>query len=131
MKGHKLLFLFILLGSFFLPYLNAGQQTDDLYTRRFAFLVGANYGGKDRITLRYAVDDAKAVQTVFEEMGGILPEDSRFLAEPSRKVFFEQIRALAEDVKQAKEKFRRVEAIFYYSGHSDEESLFLGNERIS
>ena len=39
---------------------------DKLYTRRFAFLVGANHGGKDRITLRYAIDDARAVQHVLE-----------------------------------------------------------------
>ena len=131
MKRHKLIFVFILMGLFFLPRLEADQQTDKLYTRRFAFLVGANYGGEDRITLRYAIDDARAVQTVLEEMGGILPEDSRFLAEPSRKDFFEEIKTLASDVKQAKENFRRVEVIFYYSGHSDEENLFLGRDRVS
>jgi hypothetical protein len=102
-----------------------------LYTRRFALLVGANHGGKDRVTLRYAVDDARAVQKVLEEMGGILPKDSRFLADPSRKAFFEEIKTLASNVKQAKENFRRVEVIFYYSGHSDEENLFLGSDRVS
>jgi len=131
MKKHKFIIIVFLIGLFCLPGLTADQQTDDLYTRRFAFLVGANHGGKDRITLRYAVDDAKAVQNVFEEMGGILPEDSRFLADPSRETFFKEIKDLAEHVKQAKEKFRRVEVIFYYSGHSDEENLFLGHERIS
>jgi hypothetical protein len=131
MKKHKFIILVFLIGLFCLPGLTADQQTDDLYTRRFAFLVGANHGGKDRITLRYAVDDAKAVQNVFEEMGGILPEDSRFLADPSREAFFKEIKDLAEHVKQAKEKFRRVEVIFYYSGHSDEENLFLGSDRIS
>jgi len=131
MKRHKLLFFFILIGLFCLPYLKADKQTDELYTRRFAFLVGANHGGKDRVTLRYAVDDARAVQKVLEEMGGILPDDSRFLAEPGRDSFFDAIKTLAVDVKQAKEKFRRVEVIFYYSGHSDEENLFLGNDRVS
>jgi hypothetical protein len=122
------LLAFILLG-----YLGlfAKQQTDELFTRRFAFLVGANDGGKDRVTLRYAVDDARAVQEVLEEMGGILPGDTRFLADPSREAFFEEIKTLAEDVAQAKEKFRRVEVVFYYSGHSDEENIFLGDDRVS
>ncbi|UCE41169.1 MAG: caspase family protein [Candidatus Aminicenantes bacterium] len=131
MKRYKLLIGFILLGLFCLPYLKADQKTDELYTRRFAFLVGANHGGEDRVTLRYAIDDAKEVQKVLEEMGGILPDDSCFLANPSREVFFKEIKTLAEDVKQAKKNFRRVEVIFYYSGHSDEENLFLGRERVS
>jgi hypothetical protein len=131
MKKHRLLSVGILTCLLCLPCLKAGQQADDLYTRRFALLVGANDGGDDRVTLRYAVDDARAVQKVLEEMGGILPDDSRFLTEPSREAFFKEIKTLAEDVKQAKENFRRVEVIFYYSGHSDEESLFLGKDRVS
>jgi hypothetical protein len=111
--------------------LKADNQTDGLYARRFALLVGANDGGNDRVTLRYAVDDAQAIQKVLEEMGGILPGDSRFLADPGRETFFEEIKILAEDVAQAKEKFRRVEVIFYYSGHSDEENIFLGSDRVS
>ncbi len=111
--------------------LRAEQQRDELYTRRFAFLVGANHGGEDRVTLRYAVDDARAVQEVLEEMGGILSGDTRFLAEPSREVFFREIKTLAEVVARAKEKFRRVEVVFYYSGHSDEEHIFLGEDRVS
>jgi len=109
----------------------AEEQQDELFTRRFALLVGANHGGKDRVTLRYAVDDARAVQNVLEEMGGIYPRDSRFLANPTRAAFLQEIRTLSGNVKQAKEKFRRVEVIFYYSGHSDEENLFLGHDRIS
>jgi hypothetical protein len=131
MKRHKLLFFCILTCLLSLPYLKADRQTDELYTRRFALLVGANHGGEDRVPLRYAVDDARAVQKVLEEMGGILTDDSRFLANPSREVFFKEIKTLAEEVKQAKENFRRVEVIFYYSGHSDEENLFLGRDRVS
>jgi hypothetical protein len=124
-------FAVLIIISICIPLLKADQQTDELFTRRFALLVGANHGGKDRVTLRYAVDDAKAVQKVLEEMGGILPSDSLFLADPSRDAFFKSITTLSEEVNQAKEKFRRVEVIFYYSGHSDEENLFLGDDRIS
>ena len=131
MKRYTCVFAVFLIISICIPHLRAEHQRDELFTRRFALLVGANHGGKDRVTLRYAVDDARAVQKVFEEMGGILPPDSRFLADPDRDAFFKSITTLSEDVKQAKEKFRRVEVIFYYSGHSDEENLFLGSDRVS
>ena len=109
----------------------AAPRTDELYARRFAFLVGANHGGKDRVVLRYAVDDAKAVKDVLEEMGGVLAGDTRFLADPRREVFLQEMRALAGDVARAKGVSRRVEIVFYYSGHSDEESLFLSDGRVS
>jgi hypothetical protein len=131
MKKFRRVSILLLLCHLVLPNLMADQKADQLYTRRFALFVGANHGGDDRVTLRYAVDDAKAVQKVLVEMGGILAEDSRFLADPSRDAFLEGIKVLTEEVKQAKEKFRRVEVIFYYSGHSDEENLFLGRDRVS
>ncbi len=127
----EILLAAMIFGSLSLPAPAAGQTTDQLYTRRFAFLVGANDGGKGRITLRYAVDDARAIGGVFEEMGGILPGDSRLLEEPDRDTFFREIKILAENVARAKDRFRRVEVIFYYSGHSDEESIFLGDDRVS
>jgi hypothetical protein len=108
----------------------ADGQSDRLYTRRLALLVGANNGGVDRAVLRYAVNDARAVGQVLEDMGGILPGDSRYLEDPDRAALLGTIRALAADVDRAKLTFRRVEVIFYYSGHSDEEALFLGQERV-
>ena len=131
MKKHLFLFMVLVFSLLGQLGLQAENQTDELYTRRFAFLVGANNGGEDRVTLRYAVDDAEEIQKVLVEMGGILPGDSRFLADPDRETFFKEIKALAASVEQAKEKFRRVEVIFYYSGHSDEEHIFLGKDRVS
>lgn len=118
----------ILLGSHL--GLDAGQS-DRMVTRRFALLVGTNDGGKERITLRYAVADARAMKTVLEDMGGVLPQDSRLLEEPSRETFMREMQALAESIAEARDKFRRVEVFFYYSGHSDEDSLFLGESRIT
>jgi hypothetical protein len=109
---------------------SAPAQSDELYTRRLALFVGANKGGADRAVLRYAVDDARAVGEVLEDMGGILPGDARYLEEPDKAALLEAIRTLAAEVDRAKLKSRRVEVIFYFSGHSDEESLFLGEERV-
>jgi len=119
----------ILLGSHL--RLDACGQSDRMVTRRFAFLVGANNGGKERGTLRYAVADARAMKTVLEELGGVLPQDSRFLEEPSRETFLTEIQALARSLTEARDRFRRVEVFFYYSGHSDEDSLYLGDGRVT
>jgi hypothetical protein len=120
-----------LLGFLVHPGPVAGRQTDHLYTRRFAFLVGSNNGGNGRVVLRYAVEDARAIGRVLEEMGGILPGDSRFLEEPGREDFFREFMALSDEVNQARERHRRVEVILYYSGHSDEADIFLGEDRVS
>ncbi len=131
MIKYKFFLILGLIGLMIQPALIAGQQSDQLYTRRFAFLVGANNGGKDRVTLRYAVDDAKALEEVLEQMGGLLPGDSHFLEEPDREKFFREVDELAKEVEKARKTFRRVEVIVYYSGHSDEESIFLGDSRVS
>jgi hypothetical protein len=108
----------------------ASAQPDGIFTRRLALLVGANRGGPDRPELRYAVDDARAVGRVLEDMGGVLPGDARYLEDPDRSALLAAIRSLAADVDKARRTSRRVEAIFYFSGHSDEEALFLGQERM-
>ena len=48
-----------------------GQTQNEMYIRRFAFIVGANQGGSGRVTLNYAVEDARSIKKVLEDMGGI------------------------------------------------------------
>ena len=38
--------------------------------RRFALIAGANHGGGDRVTLRYAVSDAEAMRRVLRGIAG-------------------------------------------------------------
>ncbi|NTV81554.1 MAG: hypothetical protein HGA24_09055, partial [Candidatus Aminicenantes bacterium] len=47
---------------------SSDRQPDQLFTRRLALFVGANKGGPDRAVLRYAIDDARAVGKVLEDM---------------------------------------------------------------
>lgn len=107
------------------------QHLKKVSTKRFALVVGANDGGADRVILRYAVSDAKAMKKVLEEMGGISPADSILLEEPDRRTLFTQLGKMKAMIKKAKEEYRRVEAILYYSGHSDEQYILLGSEKIS
>jgi hypothetical protein len=129
----RILLLTGILGfCFFQALYAAGEEpADEQVTRRFALIVGVNDGGKGRVKLRYAVSDAKAILAVLENLGGISPDDSRLLIEPTRETLFWEIDRLRGRITRAKEKYRRVEAIFYYSGHSDEGHFLLGKEKVS
>jgi hypothetical protein len=111
--------------------IQAGQEANKAITKRFAMLIGANNGGKERVQLRYAVSDAKTIGKVFEEMGGVVPDDHILLEDPDRKTFFLEMGRLKEKINNSKTEYRRVEVIFYYSGHSDEDHIFLGSEKVS
>lgn len=105
-------------------------QADAQVTRRFALIVGANHGGRARETLRYAQRDAKAVAAVLEQLGGVERGDRVLLLEPSP----EQLKLALDDLKKraaaARESRQRTELLFYYSGHSDERGLLLGEQRV-
>ena len=109
----------------------AGESPNKMVTRRFAMVVGANDGGAGKAKLQYAVSDAESMRKVLEELGGILPDDTIFLAEPSREAFFAGMKKLQDKIIQNKEKYRRTEIIFYYSGHSDENHILLGTDKVS
>jgi hypothetical protein len=99
--------------------------------RRFAMIAGANDGGPKRVKLQYAVSDASSVMKVLSEMGGISQEDSLLLIDPDRKKFIFGLRLIQEKINQARSETGRCEFILYYSGHSDDESILLGKEKIS
>ncbi len=111
--------------------LYAHKGEDKITARRFAFIVGANNGGEGRVKLRYAIDDARSIANVLKNMGGVLSEDIRFLKDPDKKTLFSEMKKMKTGVNRAGSKYRRVEVIFYYSGHSDDKYLLLGNEKVS
>jgi hypothetical protein len=107
-----------------------GVQVSDT-TRRFGIFIGANNGGRERVTLRYAVTDARSMLNVFREMGGIGSDDYILLVEPSVREINSRLDAIHTQVLRARGTNRRTEIIFYYSGHSDEEGLLLNREKYS
>ncbi|MDR1950382.1 MAG: caspase family protein, partial [Spirochaetaceae bacterium] len=107
-----------------------GQPAENS-TKRIGLFIGSNNGGRERIMLRYAVSDARAVSRVFSDMGGIAGNDNTLLIEPRLRDIGDHINAMAEAVNRAKATHKRTEIVFYYSGHSDEEGLLLGRERLS
>lgn len=98
--------------------------------RRFAFLASANDGGAGRTRLRYAATDARAVSRVLTEMGGVSSADLVLADEPDRAGFLRQLDALRHTVAVSRVPDVRIELIFYYSGHSDEEGLLLRGQRV-
>ena len=97
---------------------------------RFTLVVGSNYGGKGRERLRYAVSDARSMMQVLEKMGGVNDTDSMLLVEPDRNEFMKALAGMKSKISRARSSSRRIEVIFYYSGHSDQEGILLGNQKV-
>ena len=116
---------------FHISLMHADQSHKNVEIKRFAIVVGANNGGPDRIMLKYAVSDAVSLSKVLEDMGGVSEGDSILLEDPDRKTFFSQMKKLNQKINNARSEYRRVEVIFYYSGHSDEKNILIGKEKIS
>jgi hypothetical protein len=107
------------------------QDDDPRGIRRFGLFVGVNDGGGTRQQLRWAVSDAEKLSNVMTEVGGILPGDSLVLADPGVRAVDNGFDRIDRLIGTAGENARRVEFVFYYSGHSDETGLLLGDEHIS
>ena len=109
----------------------AFAQAEDA-ARRFAFIAGANDGGPKRTVLRYAHSDAKAMARVLTQLGGIDNRDSVILLEPDRFDFEAGLARMRGILERAqKNGSSRIELVFYFSGHSDEQGLMLGDDLIT
>jgi hypothetical protein len=99
--------------------------------RRFALIASANDGGAGRSNLRFADSDARAVADVMRTLGGVRTDDLVMLPSARRRSLrggFDQIAKLISGVPGGR---TQRELFVYYSGHSDEEGLLLGGERVS
>ncbi|TPV94442.1 MAG: caspase family protein [Myxococcales bacterium FL481] len=97
---------------------------------RFALFVGANNGGDERAVLQYAGADADAVARVMRDIGGVGHGARSQLVDPTPEQLQAAFSELGERVKAAQGGGRRVEFVFYYSGHSDESGLLLGDQHV-
>ena len=120
--------IFFVLICIFSANLFATENSDVVSVERFALYVSANNGGKEREILRYATSDAEKLKNAMQEIGGVDSENSILLKEPNQVEVEKALQDFAEKVNSAKKSARRTEFIFYYSGHSDENALLLGEE---
>ncbi len=107
--------------------------------RRYALAVGANDGGSNRHTLRYAVSDAENFARVMETLGGVYASDLVLLKQPSLIVLEDALENLRHRVdgsseersKESEGSGNRTQVMVYYSGHANETGLLLGEEIFS
>jgi caspase domain-containing protein len=124
----SLAFLLLLIAA---PQARATEPAGSVRLRRFALLVGVNDGGAARARLRYAASDAHAMARVLESLGGVAAGDLVFVADGSRRALQDGFAKIEQMLRAEQTRGVRRELVFYYSGHSDEEGLLLGGERIS
>jgi len=113
------------------PSAAAAAPDENSSIRRFALIVGSNNGGADRVRLKYAHSDASSMARVLRDLGGVSRRDSMVLIEPTHgdlRSGFVRMRSKLEKARRAGE---RLELIFYYSGHSDENGLLLNGEHFT
>ena len=136
MKAKKII-LFVLIvcllntGAIYSGQTKDSQEQGKAVIKRYAMAVGANDGGKDRVLLQYAISDAKSILNVLQELGGVDEEDILLLEEPDVRTVYTEMGKLQSQIEESKAKYGRVEFIFYYSGHSDDNYILLGDEKIS
>ena len=97
--------------------------------RRFALVIGANDGGPERATLRFAETDARTVAGVMTELGGVSPSDRVLVLDPDKASLIVALGELRRRIEAV--DGQRTEVIVYYSGHSDERGLLLRTQRFT
>ncbi|MEW6515499.1 MAG: caspase family protein [candidate division FCPU426 bacterium] len=127
----KTIRLFLLLNAFVLAAAVPAPAAPQDSMRRFALVVGADDGGPERGRLQYAESDARLMTRLLQKLGGVFPIDCVFLLQPDRERLLGGFRDLQEKIRRARETAKRIELVFYYSGHSDEEAVLLGQDRLS
>lgn len=131
MKKPIAIILLLLTASISLVYSQNGEHADQLAVERFALYIAANNGGTNREQLRYAISDAKRLAQTLEEVGGVDNRNSLLLTDPGRRQIHEAFDLFARKIEERRGKARRTEFILYYSGHSDETALLMGEETFS
>ncbi|MFO0726721.1 MAG: caspase family protein [Myxococcota bacterium] len=98
--------------------------------RRFGLVISANDGGAGRSKLRYAESDAASFGSLLKSLGGVEDGDRINLAQPAQADIERGFQEIQRAVEAARPSTERVELIFYYSGHSDENGLLLGDYNV-
>jgi hypothetical protein len=98
--------------------------------RRFALVTGSNDGGENLVRLKYAESDARSFAAVMQDLGGVKAQDIVLVSTPTLARFQDALRKIGLMIAAPHETGERRELILYYSGHSDDDGLIMGNERF-
>jgi hypothetical protein len=103
----------------------------DVRLRRYVLLVGVDDGGPTRARLRYATTDARAMSRVLQSLGGVAAGDVVFVSDASRAAVDGGFAEVERRLRAGATPGVRRELLVYYSGHSDEDGLMVGKDRVS
>src|SRR5262249_50263202 len=84
----------------------------------------------ERAHLRFADSDAQAVASVLRLLGGVRENDITVVQHANRAKLQAAFESLKQQISIGRTPDVRAELFVYYSGHSDEDGLLLGNERV-
>jgi hypothetical protein len=107
-----------------------GEGPPEPRLRRFALIASSNDGGRDRTPLRFADSDAATMAHVLRRLGGLREEDLVLLTGARRRSLQASFARVRAAIQAAAAENARRELIVYYSGHSDEQGLLVGGERV-
>ena len=109
----------------------ADAPADATALRRFALIASSNDGGPSRARLRFANSDAESVARVLGSLGGVRDADLILTRDTTRASLQQAFASLRDRIGREQRAQVRREVFVYFSGHSDEEGLLLGGERVS
>ena len=119
--------LIAIAGGFFC----SAQESEAVGVDRYALFVGSNMGGQNTQRLYYAESDAIAFLKTMKEIGGIPQSNAVLLLDPTKDDLNDAMDSVSELIRRNSRRSKRSEFLFYYSGHSDENALQLGNANYS
>ena len=109
----------------------AEPAADTTSLRRFALIASSNDGGPNRTRLHFANSDGESVGRVLAGLGGVRESDLILLGDATRSRLTQAFADLKSRVGRESRPQVRREVFVYFSGHSDEEGLLLGGERVT
>jgi hypothetical protein len=98
--------------------------------RRFAVVAGNDEGGDGTRPLLYARDDARKIHEILTRLGGIQPGDSELVLNGKAADLLAALGRVEKRIREAAEHSQRTALLFYYSGHSKDGALRLGDTEI-
>ncbi|MFO0728569.1 MAG: caspase family protein [Myxococcota bacterium] len=96
----------------------------------FMLLVASRRGGEGQRPLEFPLADAKKVEAVLRELGGVSPEGAELLLDPDPTALRAALSRLAAKLSAAETEGKRRLVYFYYSGHARARALSLGPEEF-
>ena len=131
--NRNLVFILIVLFVFIHTVPLPAQDVIDggVVIKRFALIVANNYGGTGMKPLKYTGNDAKSISQLITQIGGVKVENTHLLLNPNITGFEAGFNHLEQLIRNSVTGKGRIEVIFYFSGHSDNENLLLYEKKYS